>query len=105
MWIRKTSGVPGAAPGGLEWRTLDDVIEVDDDLGAELLDIPGAGFVEVAAPAEIGETPSQAGPAGSEDSDPTEITEAPGSAESTDQTEVSDTPSRRRTRKDSTATE
>lgn len=49
MWLRKTT-VPGAAPGGLVWNTADDVVEVDDDLGIELLNIRGAGFVEAPVP-------------------------------------------------------
>lgn len=57
-WLRKTKGVPGSAPGGYEWNTTDDVVEVTDDwLAADLLDIPDAGFVSVAAP----ETPAEDG--------------------------------------------
>lgn len=50
-WLRKTKGVPGSAPGGLEWHTAEDIVEVEDDiLAAELLEIPDAGFVTVPAP-------------------------------------------------------
>lgn len=101
MWLRKTSGVPGAAPGGLEWLTLDDVVEVDDDLGLALLDIPGAGFVEAPAPAE---------PPGPTDAstDSADAAETPGTADNgSDPAEVAEAPSRRRTRKgtDGTVTE
>ncbi|MDJ0342288.1 hypothetical protein QMK19_03680 [Streptomyces sp. H10-C2] len=76
MWLRKTTA-PGAAPGGLVWTTPDDVVEVDDGLGVELLSIPGAGFSEAPAPA----AEPEAGPSiGSEDSptDPAaEVVEAP----------------------------
>lgn len=48
MRLRKTTGVPGAAPGGYTWDTDTDEVEVPDDLAAELLGIPGAGFAEVA---------------------------------------------------------
>lgn len=51
-WLKKTKGVPGSAPGGLEWKSPDDVVEVDDELAVELLEIPGAGFVSVEAPTE-----------------------------------------------------
>lgn len=49
-WLRKTHSTPGAAQGGLAWTTPDDVVEVDDDLAAALLAIPGAGFLSVPAP-------------------------------------------------------
>lgn len=50
MWLRKTRNVPGAAPGGYTWGSAEDVVEVPDPLGADLLAIPGAGFTEAAAP-------------------------------------------------------
>jgi hypothetical protein len=28
-WLRKTSGVPGSAPGGLVWTTAEDVAEAE----------------------------------------------------------------------------
>ena len=60
-WLRKTSGVPGSAPGGLVWTTAEDVVEVDDDaLVADLLGIPDAGFVTVPAPAEEPEKGAEA---------------------------------------------
>ncbi|MBX7464967.1 hypothetical protein K1Y80_02575 [Streptomyces sp. MAG02] len=37
---------PGSAPGH-EWKKADDVVEVDDRLGQELVAIPGGGFYEV----------------------------------------------------------
>ncbi|MBD0743599.1 hypothetical protein [Streptomyces sp. CBMA152] len=50
MWLRKTAGVPASAPGGYTWETLDDVVGVPDDLGLDLVAIPGASFVEAPAP-------------------------------------------------------
>jgi hypothetical protein len=50
MWLRKTRLLPGGAPGGFVWETDQDVVEVPDDLGLELVAIPDAGFSEVAAP-------------------------------------------------------
>jgi len=50
-WLRKTKGVPGSAPGGLEWHTTEDVVEVEDGLAVELLEIPDAGFLSVPPPA------------------------------------------------------
>lgn len=63
VWLRKTKGVPGSAPGGLEWHTTEDVVEVEDDaLAVALLEIPDAGFVSVAAPEEAdGTTDTGAG--------------------------------------------
>ncbi|MEV8523135.1 hypothetical protein AB0451_03105 [Streptomyces sp. NPDC052000] len=37
---------PGSAPGH-EWKKAGDVVEVDDDLGQELVAIPDGGFYEV----------------------------------------------------------
>ena len=54
-WLRKTKGVPGSAPGGLEWHTAEDVVEVEDSLAAELLEIPDAGFLSVPPPASAEE--------------------------------------------------
>jgi hypothetical protein len=55
-WLRKTQGVPGSAPGGLVWNTPEDVVEVEDEaLAADLLGIPGGGFLSVPAPEEIPE--------------------------------------------------
>ena len=51
MWLRKTRLLPGGAPGGFVWETDQDVVEVPDDLGLELVAIPDAGFVEVQPPA------------------------------------------------------
>lgn len=48
--LRKTKGLPGSAPGGFTWATDKDVVEVDDELAIQLLEIPDAGFVTVAAP-------------------------------------------------------
>lgn len=48
MWLSKLV-TPGAAPGGLVWSTPQDVVEVDDGLGQELLVI--GGFAEAPAPA------------------------------------------------------
>lgn len=47
MFLRKATA--GAAPG-FTWHTSGEVVEVPDELGQELLEIPGAGFEEVAAP-------------------------------------------------------
>lgn len=75
MWLRKTK-VPGSAPGGLTWNTLDDVVEVDDELGLELLAIPGAGFEEAPAPARkpVVEAPTTDAAAAPADA---EVVEAP----------------------------
>lgn len=54
MWLRKTRLLPGGAPGGLVWKSDQDVVEVDGDLGLELVAIPDAGFVEVEPPAKAG---------------------------------------------------
>ncbi|MEE6264876.1 hypothetical protein V2E29_04345 [Streptomyces diastatochromogenes] len=51
MWLRKTKLLPGGAPGGYEWNSDQDVVEVPDDLGVELVAVPDAGFAEVAPPA------------------------------------------------------
>lgn len=47
MKLRKTRGVPGSAPGGYEWPTVDTVVVVPDAFALELLAIPDAGFEEV----------------------------------------------------------
>lgn len=51
MWLRKTRLLPGGAPGGFVWETDQDVVEVPDDLGLDLVAIPDAGFVEAQPPA------------------------------------------------------
>ncbi|MEV5944414.1 hypothetical protein [Streptomyces sp. NPDC051994] len=60
MWLRKTRLIPGSAPGGFEWNAPDDVVEVPDDLGLDLVEIPGAGFEEVPPPAVKDEAPDAA---------------------------------------------
>ncbi|MBB4893560.1 hypothetical protein FHS39_002591 [Streptomyces olivoverticillatus] len=70
MWLRKTRLVPGSAPGGYEWNHPEDAVEVPDDLGLDLVEIPGAGFEEVPAPAAGGEDRPPAADAGG-------VTEAP----------------------------
>ncbi|MEV5944443.1 hypothetical protein [Streptomyces sp. NPDC051994] len=47
---------PGSAPGH-EWKQADDVVEVDDQLGLELLAIPNGGFYEVTPKPEAGDEP------------------------------------------------
>lgn len=47
MWVRKEKA--GSAPGHT-WEHDGDVLEVDDDLGHELVAIPTGGFSEVDAP-------------------------------------------------------
>jgi hypothetical protein len=59
MRLRKTTGVPGAAPGGHTWDSDTDEVEVPDDLAAELLAIPGGGFAEVEVPTADSETPPE----------------------------------------------
>lgn len=66
MWLRKTRLLPGSAPGGFEWNTPDDKVEVPDDLGLELVEIPAAGFEEVPV-ADIPQADAT-----------TEVSEAPG---------------------------
>ncbi|RLU81126.1 hypothetical protein CTZ27_33345 [Streptomyces griseocarneus] len=61
MWLRKTRLLPGSAPGGYEWKTLEDAVKVPDDLGLDLMQIPGAGFEEVPPPAAKDEVPADAG--------------------------------------------
>jgi hypothetical protein len=68
VWLRK-SKVPGSAPGGLVWESLEDVVEVPDEYGMELLAIRDAGFSEAPAP-----TRAEPGPA---DDDLAEVAEAP----------------------------
>ncbi|MFF4403834.1 hypothetical protein [Streptomyces sp. NPDC001404] len=51
MWLRKTRLIPGSAPGGYQWNTPEDIVEVPDELGLDLVEIPGAGFEEVPPPA------------------------------------------------------
>jgi hypothetical protein len=66
MWLRKTI-TPGAAPGGYVWDTPADVVDVPDDLAAELLAIPRGGFEPAAPPAGAdGTAPPAAGAADSE---------------------------------------
>lgn len=75
MWLRKTRLLPGGAPGGYTWDTDQDVVEVPDDLGADLVAIPDAGFVEVQPPAGADSTKDE--PA---DETPAEVIEAPTAA-------------------------
>lgn len=70
VWLRKTRGTPGGAPGGLQWNSPDDVVEVEYDLAQELKAIPDAGFVDAAAP----DAPDEQG------AQKTEISEAPSGA-------------------------
>lgn len=60
---------PGSAPGH-EWKKPDDVVEVDDALGQELVAIPGGGFYEVIPDAEVAEPAA-------EKADDSEVVEAP----------------------------
>lgn len=66
-WLKKTKLLPGAA-GSHVWHTREDVVEVDDALAVELLEIPDAGFVSVAAP-EPDATAEPDGEAGGESKD------------------------------------
>lgn len=75
MWLRKTRLTPGGAPGGFEWNTPADVVEVPDDLGLDLLEIPGAGFEEAPAPAAKQKATEPAPEA--EPEAPAEVVEAP----------------------------
>jgi hypothetical protein len=82
MWLRK-SKVPGAAPGGLVWQSLDDTVEVPDLLGAELLAIRDAGFSQAPPPAvepdeepEAAVVPPDDGPQGAAAPE-AEVVEAP----------------------------
>lgn len=76
MRLRKTAGVPAAAPGGYTWETIDDVVEVPDELGLDLLNIPGAAFAEVPAPAGKPESVTGTGEPSSPQVD-AEVVEAP----------------------------
>lgn len=79
MWLRKTKLLPGGAPGGLEWKSDQDVVEVDDEIGLELIAIPDAGFSEAAPPASSGanqDKPAAGAPADSS----SEVVEAPTAA-------------------------
>ncbi len=66
MWLRKTRLIPGSAPGGYQWNTPEDIVEVPDGLGPDLVEIPGAGFEEVPPPTAKDEAPADA-----------DVTEAP----------------------------
>lgn len=70
MWLSKLV-TPGAAPGGLVWNTPRDVVEVDDDLGAELLSI--GGFAEAPAPASAAQVVADQ----ADDAAAPEVVEAP----------------------------
>ncbi|GGX40655.1 hypothetical protein [Streptomyces noursei] len=83
MWLRKTRLVPGSAPGGYEWNKPDDSVEVPDDLALELVEIPGAGFEEVPAPAAAKSSRAAA--------DSAEVTEAPTRRRGPRKTTTSDT--------------
>lgn len=72
MWLRKTRLLPGGAPGGFVWETDQDVVEVPDDLGLDLVAIPDAGFVEAQPPASTDSKKNE--PVGE---DPAEVVEAP----------------------------
>ena len=89
MWLRKTRLLPGGAPGGFVWETDQDVVEVPDDLGLDLVTIPDAGFVEAEAPASANSKKDE--PAGET---PAEVVEAPTAA-----------PKRRAARKTAASTE
>ncbi|MFD7016134.1 hypothetical protein [Streptomyces sp. NPDC059928] len=52
---------PGSAPGH-EWTKADDVVEVDDDLGQELVAIPDGGFYEVLPAASARDDPPESEP-------------------------------------------
>lgn len=75
MWLRKTRLLPGGAPGGFVWETDQDVVEVPDDLGLDLVTIPDAGFVEAQPPASANSKKDE--PA---DETPAEVVEAPATA-------------------------
>ncbi|WP_438489577.1 hypothetical protein [Streptomyces sp. S186] len=79
MWLRKTKLLPGGAPGGYEWNSDQDVVEVPDDLGAELVAVPDAGFVEVARPA-AGSAKRDKPAAGDPADSSSEVVEAPTAA-------------------------
>lgn len=75
MWLRKTRLLPGGAPGGFVWETDQDVVEVPDDLGLDLVAIPDAGFVEAQPPADTDSKKDE--PTGET---PAEVVEAPATA-------------------------
>lgn len=78
MWLRKTRLLPGGAPGGFVWETGEDVVEVPDNLGLDLVAIPDAGFVEVQPPASgKKDKTEQDKPAGESEA---EVVEAPTAA-------------------------
>jgi hypothetical protein len=58
MFVRKDTA--GAAPG-FTWHIAGDVVEVPDDFGRELLEIPKGGFTEV-APHEVPTPEPEAAP-------------------------------------------
>lgn len=77
MWLRKTRLLPGSAPGGHEWKSTDDKVEVDDDLGMALVEIPGAGFEEVPVGEIPSDEPADEAPVADAVLDQTEVSEAP----------------------------
>lgn len=82
VWLRKTRGVPGSAPGGLQWNSPDDVVEVEYDLAQELKAIPDAGFVDATAPGSGGDAMALvvSGVLDEHGAQKTEISEAPAPA-------------------------
>jgi hypothetical protein len=70
MWLKKDKA--GSASGGYEWKTDGAVIEVDDEVGFELLDRPGGEFTEASEPP--GQRPSDEAKA---DRASREVTEGP----------------------------
>lgn len=54
VYIRKAQA--GSAPGYI-WTSDGQIIEVDDNLGLQLLAIPGGGFTQAFAPPAMNETP------------------------------------------------
>jgi hypothetical protein len=49
MWLKKAHA--GSASGGYEWKSDGAVIEVPDEMGAELIEHPGGEFTEADKPA------------------------------------------------------
>jgi hypothetical protein len=78
MWLRKTI-TPGAAPGGYVWDTPADVVDVPDDLAAELLAIPRGGFEPASPPVAADGTASADASAADADASvaDSEVAEAP----------------------------
>lgn len=69
MWL--TRNTAGSAEGGLVWNKPGDVVEVPDEVGEQLLAIPGGGFAEVARPDSAPAAPADEGEAGDGETDKT----------------------------------